>query len=55
MDNMHNQFFPRAVAEGWLGVNYYTRFVIKGRETCWLTVCWNSAVPKIVPNYGFGC
>lgn len=80
MDNLHNQFFPRAVAEGWLdenfngvkeknemksylenrldwlGVNYYTRFVIKGRKNLLARLFAGiPAVPEIVPNYGFGC
>jgi len=80
MDNMHNQFFPRAVADGWLdenlngvkeknelkrylenrldwlGVNYYTRFVIKGRKNLLAKLFAGiPAVPEIVPNYGFGC
>jgi len=80
MDNMHNQFFPRAVVEGWLdenlngvkernevkgylansldwlGVNYYTRFVIKGKRNLLAKLFAGiPAVPEIVPNYGFGC
>ncbi|MEM3774844.1 MAG: beta-galactosidase BgaS [Candidatus Bathyarchaeia archaeon] len=80
MDNLHNQFFPRAVAEGWLdenlngvkeknevkgylanhvdwlGVNYYTRFVIKGKRNLLAKLFAGiPAVPEIVPNYGFGC
>jgi beta-galactosidase len=80
MDNLHNQFFPRAVADGWLdenlngvkeknevkgylanhldwlGVNYYTRFVIKGKRNFLAKLFAGiSAVPEIVPNYGFGC
>ncbi len=80
MDNLHNQFFPRAVADGWLdenlngvkekgevmgylanrldwlGVNYYTRFVIKGKRNLLAKLFAGiSAVPEIVPNYGFGC
>lgn len=80
MDNLHNQFFPRAVAEGWLdenlngikeksevksylkqrldwlGVNYYTRFVIKGRKNLLARLFVGlPAVPEIVQNYGFAC
>ncbi len=80
MDNLHNQFFPRAVAEGWLdenlndvkekkeakeylkqrvdwlGVNYYTRFVLKGKRNLLARLFAGiPAVPEIVPNYGFGC
>ncbi|MEM1552087.1 MAG: beta-galactosidase BgaS [Candidatus Bathyarchaeia archaeon] len=80
MDNLHNQFFPRAVAEGWLdenlngvkeknevkgylanrvdwlGVNYYTRFMIKGKRNLLARLFAGiPAVPEIVPNYGFGC
>ncbi|MEM2947557.1 MAG: beta-galactosidase BgaS [Candidatus Bathyarchaeia archaeon] len=80
MDNLHNQFFPRAVTEGWLdenlngvkekgevkgylanrldwlGVNYYTRFVIKGKRNLLAKLFAGiPAVPEIVPNYGFGC
>lgn len=80
MDNLHNQFFPRAAAEGWLdenlngvkeknevkgylgqrldwlGVNYYSRFVICGKRN-FLAKFFAGipAVPNIVPNYGFGC
>lgn len=80
MDNLHNQFFPRAVAEGWLdrnlngvcekgevknylglrldwlGVNYYTRFVISGKRNLLARLFAGiPAVPEITPNYGFGC
>ncbi|MEM2912144.1 MAG: beta-galactosidase BgaS [Candidatus Bathyarchaeia archaeon] len=80
MDNLHNQFFPRAAAEGWLdenlngakekaemkdylkqrldwlGVNYYTRFVIKGKKNLLAKLFAGiPAVPEIVPNYGFAC
>ncbi|MEM3666598.1 MAG: beta-galactosidase BgaS [Candidatus Bathyarchaeia archaeon] len=80
MDNMHNQFFPRAAAEGWLdenlngvkeksevkdylkqrldwlGVNYYTRFVIKGRKNLLAKLFAKiPAVPEIVQDYGFAC
>jgi beta-galactosidase len=80
MDNLHNQFFPRAVAEGWLdqnlngvkeknemksylenrldwlGVNYYTRFMIKGKKNLLAKLFAGiPAVPEIVQNYGFAC
>ncbi|MGB9713341.1 MAG: beta-galactosidase BgaS [Candidatus Bathyarchaeales archaeon] len=80
MDNLHNQFFPKAVVDGWLdenvngvkekneikgylenrlewlGVNYYTRFVIKGKRNLLAKLFAGiPAVPEIVPNYGFGC
>jgi beta-galactosidase len=80
MDNMHNQFFPQAVAYGWLdenfdgvrdkaemkaylgqrldwlGVNYYTRFVIKGRKSLLAKIFAGiPAIPIIVENYGFAC
>ncbi len=80
MDNLHNQFFPRAVVEGWLdenlngvrakekmtnylrnhvdwlGVNYYTRFVIKGKRNLLAKLFAGiPAIPEIMPNYGFGC
>jgi beta-galactosidase len=80
MDNLHNQFFPRAAVEGWLdenlngvkeesevkdylkqrldwlGVNYYTRFVIKGKKNLLAKLFAGiPAVPEIVQNYGFGC
>ncbi len=80
MDNLHNQFFPRAVADGWLdknlngiceksevknylgqrldwlGVNYYTRFVIRGKRNLLARLFAGiPAVPEIMPNYGFGC
>lgn len=80
MDNMHNHFFPRTVADGWidenfngvkektelksylgrrldwLGVNYYSRFVIKGRKSLLAKVFAGiPAVPEIVQNYGFAC
>ncbi|MEM3784050.1 MAG: beta-galactosidase BgaS [Candidatus Bathyarchaeia archaeon] len=80
MDNLHNQFFPRAVADGWLdknlngvcekskvknylgqrldwlGVNYYTRFVIRGKRNLLAKLFAGiPAVPEIMPNYGFGC
>ncbi|MEM3577266.1 MAG: beta-galactosidase BgaS [Candidatus Bathyarchaeia archaeon] len=80
MDNMHNHFFPRAVADGWLdenfngvkektekknylgqrldwlGVNYYTRFVIKGRKSLLAKVFAGiPAIPEIMQNYGFAC
>jgi beta-galactosidase len=80
MDNLHNQFFPRAVAEGWLdenfnglkekaevksylgqrldwlGVNYYTRFVVKGKKSLLAKIFAGiPAIPEIVQNYGFAC
>lgn len=80
MDGLHNQFFPRAAAEGWLdenfngvgekgevkgylgqrldwlGVNYYTRFVIHGKRNLLARLFARiPAVPDIVPGYGFGC
>jgi beta-galactosidase len=80
MENLHNQFFPQAVAEGWLdenlngireksevknylghrldwlGVNYYTRFVIRGKRNLLARLFAGiPAVPEIMPNYGFGC
>jgi len=80
MDNMHNHFFPQAVANGWLdenftgikekaemkaylgqrldwlGVNYYTRFVIKGRKSLLAKLFAGiPAIPDIVQNYGFAC
>ncbi|MBX5321351.1 glycoside hydrolase family 1 protein [Candidatus Bathyarchaeota archaeon A05DMB-3] len=80
MENLHNQFFPRAVADGWLdenlngirekseaknylgqrldwlGVNYYTRFVIRGKRNLLARLfAGTPAVPEIMPNYGFGC
>ncbi|MEM0096505.1 MAG: beta-galactosidase BgaS [Candidatus Bathyarchaeia archaeon] len=80
MDCLHNQFFPRAVVEGWLdenfngvreknevksylgqrldwlGVNYYTRFVIRGKRSFLARLFAGiPAVPEIVPDYGFGC
>jgi beta-galactosidase len=80
MDNLHNQFFPRAAVEGWLGenfngvkeksevkgylgqrldwlgVNYYTRFVIRGKSNLLARIFAGiPAIPEIVPNYGFGC
>ena len=80
MDNLHNQFFPRAVAEGWLdenlnglkeksevkdylkqrvdwlGINYYTRFVIKGKRNLLARLFAGiPAIPEIMPNYGFAC
>jgi beta-galactosidase len=40
----------------WLGVNYYTRFVVKGK-TSFLAKMFAGipAIPEIVPNYGFAC
>jgi len=39
-----------------LGVNYYTRFVIKGKRNLLAKLFAGiPAVPEIVPNYGFGC
>lgn len=80
MDNLHNQFFPRAVVDGWLdenlngarekgevkeylkqrlewlGVNYYTRFVIKGRRNLLAKLFAGiPAVPEMVKGYGFAC
>ncbi len=40
----------------WLGVNYYTRFVVKGKTSILAKLFMGvSAVPEIVPGYGFGC
>ncbi len=40
----------------WLGVNYYTRFVVKGRASLLAkTFAGIPAIPQIVPNYGFAC
>jgi beta-galactosidase len=40
----------------WLGVNYYTRFVVKGKTSILARLFMGiSAVPEIVPGYGFGC
>ncbi len=40
----------------WLGVNYYTRLVVKGKTSVLARVFAGiSAVPEIVPNYGFAC
>lgn len=80
MDNMHNQFFPRAAAEGWLdhnlngvrdkgevkgflgqrldwlGVNYYTRFVVRGKRSLLAKVFAGiKAIPELMLNYGVAC
>jgi len=40
----------------WLGVNYYTRFVIKGRKSLLAKLFAGiPAIPDIVQNYGFAC
>ena len=40
----------------WLGLNYYTRFVVKGRGNLLARIFAGiKAVPEIVPNYGFAC
>lgn len=40
----------------WLGVNYYTRFVVKGKTSILAkTFAGIPAIPQIVPNYGFAC
>jgi len=40
----------------WLGVNYYTRFVIRGKRSFLARLFAGiPAVPDIVPDYGFGC
>jgi beta-galactosidase len=40
----------------WLGVNYYTRFVIKGRKSLLAKIFAGiPAIPEIVQNYGFAC
>jgi beta-galactosidase len=80
MGDMHNHFFPQAVAYGWLdenfngirekaeikdylgqrvdwlGINYYTRFVIKGRKSFLAKIFAGiPVIPEIVQNYGFAC
>jgi beta-galactosidase len=40
----------------WLGVNYYTRFVVKGKTSILAKAFAGiPAIPEIVPNYGFAC
>jgi beta-galactosidase len=40
----------------WLGVNYYTRFMIKGRKSLLAKIFAGiPAIPEIVQNYGFAC
>jgi beta-galactosidase len=40
----------------WLGVNYYTRFVIKERKSLLAKIFAGiPAIPEIVQNYGFAC
>ncbi|MGQ9507435.1 MAG: family 1 glycosylhydrolase, partial [Candidatus Bathycorpusculaceae bacterium] len=40
----------------WLGVNYYTRFVIKGKKSLLAKIFAGiPAIPEIVQNYGFAC
>ncbi|MEM3161922.1 MAG: beta-galactosidase BgaS [Candidatus Bathyarchaeia archaeon] len=40
----------------WLGVNYYTRFVVKGKRSLLAKVFAGiQAVPELVPNYGVAC
>ncbi|MEM2338226.1 MAG: glycoside hydrolase family 1 protein, partial [Candidatus Bathyarchaeia archaeon] len=40
----------------WLGANYYTRFVIRGKRNFLARLFAGiPAVPEIVPGYGFGC
>lgn len=40
----------------WLGVNYYTRLVVKGKTSILAKIFAGiSAVPEIVPDYGFAC
>ncbi|HEY4675110.1 MAG TPA: beta-galactosidase BgaS [Candidatus Bathyarchaeia archaeon] len=40
----------------WLGVNYYTRFVVKGRLSVLAKIFAGiSAIPEVVKNYGFSC
>jgi beta-galactosidase len=40
----------------WLGVNYYTRFVVKGKTSILARMFAGiSAIPEMVPDYGFVC
>ncbi len=40
----------------WLGVNYYTRLVVKGRKSRLAKLFAGiPAIPELVENYGFGC
>jgi len=40
----------------WLGVNYYSRLVVKGKTSILAKIFAGiSAVPEIVPGYGFAC
>jgi len=40
----------------WLGVNYYTRFVVKGRKSLLARIFAGiKAIPEILQNYGFTC
>ncbi len=40
----------------WIGVNYYTRFVVKGRKFLLAKIFVGiPVIPQIVENYGFGC
>jgi beta-galactosidase len=40
----------------WLGVNYYTRFMIKGKKSLLAKLFAGiPTVPEIVQNYGFAC
>jgi beta-galactosidase len=40
----------------WLGVNYYTRSVVKGKESILAKIFGGiSAIPEIVHDYGFAC
>ncbi|MCS7095769.1 MAG: beta-galactosidase BgaS [Nitrososphaerota archaeon] len=80
MDDMHNQFFPRVAAEGWLdhnlngvrdkgevkgflgqrldwlGVNYYTRFVVRGKRSMLAKLFAGiQATPELMLNYGVAC
>ncbi len=40
----------------WLGVNYYTRFVVKGKKSLFAKLFAGiPVIPEMVKNYGFGC
>lgn len=40
----------------WLGVNYYTRFVVKGKRSLLAKVFAGiQAIPELMPNYGVAC
>jgi beta-galactosidase len=40
----------------WIGVNYYSRLVVKGKTSILAKLFAGiSAIPEIVPNYGFAC